>query len=379
MVVASAASLRAACTGQFGGRARSYPAVDWNPASPAAGVDAIRDAVGSVDSVAICVEADLVRAVRVSLPPAPHDSREAMVSLEPDRFFVADEPLAVGLAPGGDLAFALPVRLVDSWLSAFGVWAPVARIEPAATAIARAPSAPSEGVFELPAPEGMRSVVAVHEGNIAAVRFGSAELVNGPAAQLPGGPDGPFQLAVAGALAADDADQSGTLWGAAPRAGARRRALRSVWTAALAATAALVIAAAGYDHWRSRTLLALTAEAETLTNDTEPAMRARQRLDALVQEWTLLAAAGARRNDPAATLAALGHVLPEDAVVLSATATGSQWRIEGTASNAAAVVPLLDRAGTFRDVRSIGASSRFVDRGRPRETFTISFRAGDSD
>ena len=55
-------------------------------------------------------------------------------------------------------------------------------------------------------------------------------------------------------------------------------------------------------------------------------------------------------------------------------AHGRDWRIEGTAPSASAIIPILDATGQFADIHALGASNRFQDAGRTVESFTIAFR-----
>jgi hypothetical protein len=50
------------------------------------------------------------------------------------------------------------------------------------------------------------------------------------------------------------------------------------------------------------------------------------------------------------------------------------WRIDGSALDAPRIVPLLDSSPAFDDVRIVAASTRFLDRGQQRESFSIAFR-----
>ena len=85
--------------------------------------------------------------------------------------------------------------------------------------------------------------------------------------------------------------------------------------------------------------------------------------------------------DPLAVLAALSARLPRDATVLDLTAAGGEWRIEGRAANAAAVVPALDGdprgAGPrLADVHLAGPTTRFTEGRRAYESFSVAFRVG---
>jgi hypothetical protein len=374
----SGTSLRALRGGRFQGAA-SVAEGAWNPEAPLAGVTALQKAVGPADVLVLVLAMDLLHVARVDLPPAPHEARERMLALEPERFFLSDEPLVVALAPESDVAFAVPRRLLDSWLAAFSAWAQVVRVEPSPVAVGRALGSEASGTFMLDAITGARTTMTVRDGRLVLVRSGAEQFMEqegAPPATRAGVPS--EQLAVRGGLEAEDAIQDGTLWSPAHRRGVQRLALRASLTAALAVVAAVILAGTGYDRWRDRTLVALSAEAERLASEAAPAIQSQQRLAALVEEAVVLRDVASRRADPGAALAAIGRALPDDAVLTQATSTDSEWRIDGTVRSAATLVPRLDAAGPFQNVRSLAASTRFLDGQRARETFSVAFRVNPS-
>jgi protein-disulfide isomerase-like protein with CxxC motif len=182
-----------------------------------------------------------------------------------------------------------------------------------------------------------------------------------------------FLAAYGAALGVDDTNQ-GVLANASRRRAFNARRRRQLMTAALAALAGVSFATLTFDRWRERTLSVLEFEAARLAAQARPALDAQSRLSLLSRERVTLHEVSARRIDPSAALAAIGHALPKDVVVLSARSNGEEWRVDGTAANAAALVPALDKAGAFENVRSLSASSRFQDGVRMRETFSIAFR-----
>ena len=82
----------------------------------------------------------------------------------------------------------------------------------------------------------------------------------------------------------------------------------------------------------------------------------------------------ANRADPFTALAAISSALPREANVLTARANGNDWQIDGTTSDASALVPLLDRHAHFDSVRFLSASSRYRQANRSYETFSIALR-----
>jgi hypothetical protein len=79
--------------------------------------------------------------------------------------------------------------------------------------------------------------------------------------------------------------------------------------------------------------------------------------------------------DPLRVLAALGERLPRDVTVLNARAIGDEWRIDGTATNAAAILPALDGDPRFADARFLAATARYREGGKMYESFSLAFRA----
>lgn len=372
-IEASATSLRAVVMRRAGWGIARCVEVPWDPEEPDAGVAALRAQCGHVDSIALAVGLGFTPVVRVDLPPAPHEERERMIALEPERFFVSAEPLETALAPDSDVAFGVPRQLLDGWLTALSTWAPVTRVDPAPVALARADRS-ATGTFLMDADAETHGVVTVDRGRLVAARRVRADDEVSQATGLPAPAGVPVHyLAASGALAGEDASQLGTLWAPSRRRTARRMLARQTATALLAAVAGLVLAGAAFDQWRERTLVALENEAERLTTEAGPALAAQQRLALLSRESEIARAVISQRANPAAALAAIGTALPQDVVVTVARSNGSAWQVDGTARSAASLVPSLDGNEVFSNVRSLGASSRFLDGSRSRETFSVAF------
>jgi hypothetical protein len=100
----------------------------------------------------------------------------------------------------------------------------------------------------------------------------------------------------------------------------------------------------------------------------------RANLAAIDRERAALEQAPRTQVDPILVLASLSDRLPTGATVLSLRVVANEWQIDGTALDAAAIVPLLDSDARFRDVRFLSASSRFREGERTYETFSIAFR-----
>jgi hypothetical protein len=347
--------------------------VPWDPAHPEAAIGALRREVPAPGAVWVAIGTGFLHVARVQLPPAPDDARERMVALEPDRFFATNDPLQVSLTPGGDVAFAVDARWLERVVRALGDWGPVVRVEPAPLAIAATLGPSATGTYAIDVADEGAAAMQLRNGRVIGVRRlpgDDAAAALGVALPPIGGQPGDVRAAW-GAVRRDDAAMTGSLLDQASRRRARRRGQWRNAAAVLAALAGLSFVLAALDRSRDRLLAALDREAERLTTIAKPALEAQQRLALSLREAALTREVLASRPDPAAALAAIGAVLPRDAIILSARATGNDWQIDGTARNAAALVPLLDADQRFDNVRSLAASARFRDGGMTRESFSI--------
>ncbi|MFP5355970.1 MAG: hypothetical protein ACLGIK_12620 [Gemmatimonadota bacterium] len=352
--------------------------IAWTPADPDAGIAALRGWAGNVDAIAVAVGLGMLHVARAELPPSPDEARERMLALESERFFATSAALTVSLAPGGEVAFAADAGALDGWCAALERWAPLVRVDPAPVALARALGTKVSGEYRIDAAPGEHGYVAIRDGRVTAVRRIPLTLGDSPGAALPARDGVPgSHLAAWGALSGEDAAAGGTLAAPPRRATLTARRRRRLWGAAAAAAAGLALAVTSADRWRERTLRALEDEIATLRDGAAPgeaALAARQRLDA---EIAIIARSGRAHSGAMGTLgalAAISNALPADAVILNAHAVGREWQVDGTAASAAALVPRLDQDGRFEQVRILGASSRFRDGARTRETFTIALR-----
>ncbi|MEO7964830.1 MAG: hypothetical protein ABIT38_13085 [Gemmatimonadaceae bacterium] len=354
--------------------------VPWNPQEPKEGVRVLREALGrgvDPESISLAVGIAQLKVARVQLPPAPDETREQMLAVDPARYFATTDAVVVALATGSDCAFALDAALADAWCSAFAEWGVVDRCEAVPCAVARALPVSTRGTFELASDEANseRGLLELREGRVAAARRVPRDISVEDTTPLPSH-DGvaPEFLAALGAARGGDSSPTGTLASASRRMAFRARATRRLLTAGVATAAAMAFSVLAFDQWRERTLVALESEASRLGVSARPALDAQARLVALTREQSTLDVVSARRADPAEALAAISGALPREAVLLSARAIGDEWRLDGTSNNAAAMVPAFDRDGRFESVRSLSASSRFQDGARMRETFSIALR-----
>jgi hypothetical protein len=342
---------------------------------PREAVAALREAIGRVSAISVALGLGLLHVKHVQLPSVPLPERRRMLVLEPDRFFAAsDTALVVALAEPGEIAFAADASLVNRWLAALDEWAPVERVLPSPIAIARA-DVSLVGRFAIEAGAGEVGEIELAHGALRSVRRRrapdeSATSIDARAARpLPSA-----DLAALGATRTHGSDETASLVPDDRRERQRARSRRATAVAALACAASLAFALWGLEGARERRLVALEAEAARLATTARSAMVAEQRLLSLEREAAVLRAATSEQRDWLAVLAALSERLPDDAVVLHLRAIGDDWQIDGTAPNAASLVPLLDRDPRFENVRSLTASSRFRDDRRTYETFSIALR-----
>lgn len=352
--------------------------IAWNPADAAPGLAALREWGGKIDAIAVAVGLGLLHVARVDLPPAPDEARERMLALESDRFFASVAPLWVAIAPGGDVAFAADAGALDDWCASLERWAPLVRVDAAPVALARALGREVTGQYRVDAALGEHGFIAIRGGIVSAVRRIPLALGESPGTPLPArGAIPASHLAAWGALLGEDAAEGGTLASPSRRGTFAARRKRRLRVAAVAAVAGLALATAAADRWRERTVRALEDEIATLREGAAPgeaALAARARLDAEIAHLARSERARSGAAGVLGALAAISNALPPDAVILNAHAVGRDWQIDGTASSAAALVPRLDQAGRFEQVRFLGASSRFRDGARTRETFSIALR-----
>lgn len=365
-VLTSGAAKRGAANGDAG-----VVRVPWSPDEPLAMVQALQAMAPAPSALVVVVGLGFLEVAQPGLPPIDAAAKRAVLWRDADRYFPLSEAAAV--VSVNDLAFAMPARLLTSWVDALRALAPVSAIVTAPQIAARVRS----GTLSLPAGPGERGVLTTSNGQLLSAR-------RAPNAVLPvieHAPDLTSEI-LHEALAWRDVTPDHQLLDHALVVDVhrvhRQRWLLSVGVAVAAAVLLLVSA----DRRRDAEHASLTARAETLAQQAEPALRAEARRNRARTELALLADADARQRAPDAPLVVLAHVgrvLPRDAFVQRLEWDGQQWRMEGTADNAPRLVPLLDGDRHFRDVRIAAASQRFLDAGRPRESFAITFRMRSPD
>jgi Tfp pilus assembly protein PilN len=381
--------VRAVALGRRGRTPRATAEVPWDPAHPELAVPELRARLGEASRIGMAVGLAFLDVQRVALPPARGEARRRMVALDPTRVFPLREPVVVALADdappvhrdaAGEPAFALSREQVRAWVSAFEAWGPVDSVEAAPAALARVlgvgPSA--DGEHRMPAAAGEEGAVQLRGGRVLQVRR-APRWDDGGQARAGGPPltgDDPWRVATGAALGADDAPAAVQLLpDDLARAVARRRLSAVVRAGALCALAAgLALGAADRQRVRRANALERALRAE------RPRAVAAESLQVHLAALDVASRAGAqltaRRVDPLSVLGTLGERLPPGAVVTALRLQGESWTVEGTARDAAALVPALAADPRLATVRALAPSSRLVERGTPVETFALAFTLG---
>ena len=349
----------------------------WDPARPLDAVNALRAKVGALQGISLTIGLGFLEVARLELPPVSADERARIVELEPDRYFAAAnrESLVVTVAPDESITFAAPGSLVRSWLSAFETWAPVDWVEPAPLSLARALGSQPNATYAIEATGDEVGLLQVARGRLTSVRRTLDKRASADARPLPSLNSIPAQFAAAFGISRSRSQTNAAAL--APDEWRRKLAARSrmaLATNTLGAIAALVFAVWSADRWRERTLSALQTQIAEVETRGAPADTALRMLRSRESEARTITDISANRPNPHAALAAISAVLPREATVLSARASGNDWQIDGTTTDASILVPLLDRHERFDSVRFLSASSRYRDANRSYETFSIAFR-----
>ena len=359
------------------GRVAQTLEIPWEPARPLDAVNALRSKAGALQSISLTIGLGFLEVARLELPPVAAVERARIVELEPDRFFAAAtrESLAVTVTPDEPIAFAASATQVTSWIDAFESWAPVDWVDAAPVSMARALGSPSDATYAIEAVGDEVGLLQVARGRLASVRRTFDKRVVADARQVPA--QDAIPAAFAAALGVARSKASSNEAALAPdewrrKLYARRRT--ALVMSVFAAAAALVFAVWSADRWRERTVSALQGQIAEVESRGAPADTSLRILRSRESEARTIADIIASRANPHSALAAISAALPREATVLSARATGNDWQIDGTTTDASKLVPLLDRNERFDSVRFLSASSRYRDANRSYETFSIALR-----
>ncbi len=340
--------------------------IPWNPNAPADAAARVAVAFGTGASMVLVIGLGFLEVARPELPPMSAADRHALLRRDADRYLPLDGELAIAWTDG--LAFALPAVQLNEWVREFER---VGRVEAIATLPQLCAGAAESGAFVVDAGHEERGVVTIHGGRVESVR-------RIPNASGDAPPERALDLprALRAALSFVDAPLTSQLLdtGLFARLQARR-GWRMARAAALLAASLLMVGWSAA-RWRTRERDALVQRVAQLRGDASGAQASAARLASARIEQRLLAstdsalAADVRAE---AVLARLSTLLPSDAFVQRLEWDGSSWRLDGSADDAPRIVPLLDADAHFANVRIVAASTRFLDAGRQRESFSIAF------
>lgn len=356
--------------------------VEWNPDAPQHAITLLSAKVPPSTSAVLVVGIGLLEVAQPELPPLDAKTRRLLLLRDADRYFPLSGDVAVSWADG--FAFAVRSDALSAWIREFGAHVAIRGVTTVVECLTRANA---NGTWMLATSPRESGYAEVRDGRITDVR--RQPIPAATAAHAAHGQDASGENAVRtrGASAqARSLDLSAVARGAAALSdgpldamlldeSAHRRfrgARRAQWLASSVALVAAIAAVAwAADFRRGRQLDAMAAQTASLAVAAAPAMRAAERLHRARAE---LDAVSTVRVEPGAVLSRLGALLPRDAFVQRLEWDGTVWRIDGSALDAPRIVPLLDASAAFDDVRIVAASTRFLDAGRQRESFSISFR-----
>ncbi|MEJ2677704.1 MAG: PilN domain-containing protein, partial [Gemmatimonadota bacterium] len=382
-------TLRAVWLGR--GAPRTFE-VEWDPDLPGPAIAELVAALGPAGVVAAAIHPSLLRVRRLDLPPLPVGERRRALEMEPDRHFaVLDQALAFSLPGNAGVAFAVPRERVEAWLDALAELGPVVRMEPGVVAVMRAleaAGAPRDAQLARFGPDGGMEWCVVRHGRLQDARhiFESGPDVLAVDSDDPEPPATFVDPWPPPAMADADGESCTPFpeprgrsrrffvaYGAALDTGAdwdegfltekfRRRLLRRSFMRTAGALLVLAVAAAflllSGGAYRERVEGGLDAQLSRLRARAAPVIELRTEVAALEQSLAELDRLRTGRPDVLGTLQALSGLLPADTWIRRLTASGADWQIEGSAEDAASLVPLLEGHPLIEDVRFVGATTR---------------------
>jgi hypothetical protein len=338
----------------------------------------VRDALAASDSrgrveLVLVVGGAWLSCAQPALPPlAPADRRRALHH-QADRFFAMRGPIA------STVYAQVSVACEASWLAAVdaqcATWAAVRAIigvpEAAAAVLrsgrwhtdaSRTPDAAATLLLEL------------RDGDVVDARVTRGSAATASSARAESRPlERESLLRGVQQVNATEWPRDRQLLDVAGDAALARAEHRAWWRAA-----ALLVAAIGLLTWavaqrRERLLAAAEAAQQAAAAEAAPALAAQARLQRAAQEGAWLADAPAASLTPSQVIATLGQQIPASAFVQHLEWDGQQWKIDGSAVDAAGLIPRLDAVPAFAQVRSLAPSTRFMDGGTARGSFSIGF------
>lgn len=350
------------------GAAGTVTTVPWQRERLPDAVAAVRARVSHTSRVLLVLGGAYVDVARPTWPPVSPALRRGMLHHETDRVFASSAPKATTLI--GDLALGAEAAFVTALRDAFSAAFTVDGVCALPAALARAhASAPGRTTWQFPSGAHTVGVAHVDGGVLVDARIGPLDAIALRDAR-------PLDEArVLAALTTATIAPHEQLLDREAEAALAAGHRRAWWRAAAVCMAAMGALAWSAGQWRARVERNLAAQVAMLEQRAAPALAAQQRLMAATDEQTHIGADGVTGAHAPALLARLGTLLPRDAWVQRLEWDGREWRIEGSAVDVASLVPRLATDSALMDVRTLAPSTRFVDNGRTRGSFTIGFRA----
>ena len=348
------------------------PRVPVTLAHPAEGAARVREVVPRGVHGVLVVGVGLLEIAEPTLPPVPPALRLPLLRRESDRFL----PLAGGaaVAAAGPLAMGMDGVLLERWVVALDAVVPLVGV---VTLPQCAAWAGLDGAWRCPAAPGEVGEITVRGGALAGVRRRRW----GGASAPPDLPALPMDTAVGALVRGGPPSLDDQLLTPALHERLARQRRRGWWRSGALVACGAAVLAGGYDWHLTRSLASLEARERALLTTLEPARAARARLERaqleLAQLGSLAQAAGTA-TAPLPLLAALGELLPDDAVVDRLAWDGVTWRLDGSARDAAALVPRLAADPRLREVRSAAPSQQFSEGGVVRRSFAITLRTAEA-
>jgi hypothetical protein len=357
----------------------------WDPDQPADAAAALRAALGPADRVAIAVDLAFLFAKPLRLPSVGAADKRRIIVLNPERYFpVRDTALVVATRADDMLVFALPSARLDAWITAIErTCGPVDRVDPGPVALTRALAA-AHGTGDvrvrIDGDAEMSTVLEIHDDRLARIEIYPSPAVPADAVPLatcvgpPGVPAGAI-TAYGAALGVGQSLDEALVTPELVRRVVRRRVLGACRGLAAAALGVLALAGA-FDASQVRARASLDARLAALRPATDSAL-------ALTRELTHLASDGARvghaareRLDPLAVLRILTAQLPASAHLESIHGGRREddWEVDGTAHDAARLIPVLGHDSHLANVHLLSSVSRDRTDGRTVERFSLGFR-----
>lgn len=340
---------------------------------------AVRDAIlanGAARDVVLVIGGAWLHSARPSLPPLPPSDRRRAVHHQSERFFAVRGTVA------STVYDAVAVACDASWLRALraqcAAWATIRAVLALPEAVAASGSGAWHG-DATPAPRGAPPATIqldVHTGVVADVR-----IVRGAPSASSRPVDRDMVLRAVQRGAARGWPRERQLLDVATDDALARTTQRAWWRAAALLTASVGLLLWALGRHRERQLAAAEVAMQSAETEAAGALAAQARLMRSQRESAELDAANARARSPGVpsqVIATLGRLMPPTAFVQHLEWDGRQWKIEGSAVDAAALVPRLDAVPTFEQVRSLAPSTRFLDGGTTRGSFSIGFQIRDA-